>query len=148
MSFLRKLSVFSFAISSLLATNAGATVATVAHHTSPTAISSHLRHRARQPSPASPILALPASVRRVFECIMWYESRSTLAHPNLRDNNAYGSSGVFQIEQGTWAAHQTQARVPGNIHVWQASYAQQVQVAVAIWRADGFGPWSTWRLCR
>ena len=95
----------------------------------------------------APILALPAAVQRVFACIMWHESRSTLTHPNLGDNNAYGSSGIFQIEQGTWAAHQSSAGVPLRIHVWQATPLQQAKVAVAIWKADGFYPWTTWRLC-
>ena len=88
-----------------------------------------------------PIVRLPLSTVRTFQCVIHHESTSTFAHPNLGDNNRYGSSGIFQIEQGTWAAHQAAAHVPYSIHVWQASPYQQSLVAVAIWRADGFWPW-------
>ena len=93
-------------------------------------------------SPRNPIALLPQPVRHVFACIMWRESRSTFQHLNLRDNNRYGSSGIFQIVQGTWAAHQLAAGVPLKVHVWQATAYQQELVAIDIWRADGFGPWS------
>jgi hypothetical protein len=94
-----------------------------------------------------PIAQLPRSTFRTFACVIWHESRSTFTHPNLRDNNGYGSSGIFQIEQGTWAAHQLAAGVPLRVHVWQASESQQASVAAAIDRADGFGPWSADWMC-
>lgn len=90
-----------------------------------------------------PMLALPKSVRATFACIMYRESRSTFNHLNLGDNNRYGSSGIFQIEQATWAAHQSAAHVPFRVHVYQASPYQQELVAIQIWKADGFGPWSS-----
>lgn len=89
-----------------------------------------------------PILALPSAATVTFECVIWRESRSTFAHPNLHDDSRYGSSGIFQIEQATWAAHQLAAGVPLSVHVWQATPYQQALVAVAIYRANGFGPWT------
>jgi len=87
----------------------------------------------------APLSGLPH--QSTWRCILHAESRSTFIHPNLGDNNPNGSSGVFQIEQATWAAHQLAARVPARVHVWQASLYQQARVAAAIWRADGFSPW-------
>jgi hypothetical protein len=84
---------------------------------------------------------LPYPQRETWACVLWHESRSTQAALNLTDNNPYGSSGIFQIEQGTWAAHQLAAHVPLRTHVWQASIAQQFAVARAIFLADGFSPW-------
>lgn len=89
-----------------------------------------------------PIMALPSPVIQTFRCVIEHESTSTFAHPNLGDNDRFGSSGIFQIEEGTWAAHQAAAHVPYSVHVWQATPYQQAKVAVAIWRADGWGPWS------
>jgi len=88
-----------------------------------------------------PILSLPKWTLPVWTCILHNESRSTFLHPNLGDNNPYGSSGIFQIEQVTWAAHQLAAGVPKRIHVWQATALEQAKVAVAIFKADGFSPW-------
>jgi|ERR1035437_6802478 hypothetical protein len=92
-------------------------------------------------TPRNPILSLPKSVQSHFACIIYRESRSTFVHLNLGDNNRYGASGIFQIEQITWQAHQKAAGVPYKVHVWQASPLQQEQVAIAIWRADSFNPW-------
>lgn len=78
---------------------------------------------------------------------MWRESRSTYQHLNLGDNNRYGSSGIFQMEQATFAAHQVAAGVPLRIHVWQASPYQQELVFVEILRVDGISPWSTYDHC-
>jgi hypothetical protein len=83
-----------------------------------------------------PMLALPKPVRATFACIMWRESRSTFAHLNLGDNNRYGSSGIFQIEEATWLA-----RSGFHIPVWTASPYQQELGAINLWRADGFAPW-------
>lgn len=91
-------------------------------------------------SPRNPIALLPQPVRHVFACIMWRESRSTFAHLNLRDNNPYGSSGIFQIVEGTWARWAPLAKV--FVPVWKASAYQQELVAIVIWRHDGFSPWS------
>jgi hypothetical protein len=77
-----------------------------------------------------------------FTCIIWRESRSTWAHPNLGDNNRYGSSGIFQFEDSTWLR-----RSGFKFHVWLASPRQQAIGALNLERADGFGPWTTSRLC-
>lgn len=91
--------------------------------------------------PRNPIVTLSLPVREEFACVMWAESRSTLMHPNLGDNNASGgSSGVFQIIASTW--NEWAPRVGIHVPVWRASYYQQSLVAVEIWRNDGFGPWS------
>ena len=97
----------------------------------------------RIPGPArvalwyEPLTHVSRAVWATFTCIIQHESRSTWSHPNLSDNNRYGSSGIFQIEQSTWAAH-----VPVNFpKVWRASPFQQAVGAFAIWRADGFEPW-------
>lgn len=89
-----------------------------------------------------PVMELPKPAIQTFRCVIHHESTSTFTHPNLGDDNADGgSSGIFQIEQGTWAAHQLAAHVPLSIHVWQATPYQQSLVAVAIYRADGWHPW-------
>jgi hypothetical protein len=99
------------------------------------------------------MLALSAPTRAHFACILKAESRSTWTHLNLGDNNRYGSSGIFQIEQPTFAAHQRAGGVPlrttagHTIHVWQASPYQQELVAIAIWKADGFSQWDPFDGC-
>ena len=93
------------------------------------------------------ILRLPSHERSIWECILWSESRSTLTDLNLGDNNEWGSSGVFQMEQSTFAAHQLAVRLPLSVHVWQASPVQQFAVARAVWLADGFSPWSADSSC-
>lgn len=89
-------------------------------------------------APRNPIIT--SSVRSTWACVMWHESRSTVAHPNLRDNNSDGgSSGVFQIIASTW--NHWAPLVGIHVPVWRASYYQQSVVAVEIWRHDGFSPW-------
>ena len=73
-----------------------------------------------------------------FTCIIYAESRSTWAHPNLGDNNRYGSSGIFQFENSTWLA-----RSGFRFPVWQATPRQQAIGALRLERADGFGPWKS-----
>ena len=126
---LRKLSVLLIAMSSLFATNAGAAT----HH--------------RRVRWFQPIMSLPKSTLPTWRCVLQRESHSTFAQPNRGDNNRWGSSGIFQIEQGTWAAHQLAVHVPARVHVWQASPYQQAEVAAAIWRADGFAPWGLYDGC-
>jgi hypothetical protein len=84
-------------------------------------------------------MQLPKPAIATFRCIIQAESRSTFEHPNLGDNNAYGSSGIFQIEQGTWAPWA--ALVGLHMKVWQATPYQQALGAVSIYRHDGFSPW-------
>jgi hypothetical protein len=95
----------------------------------------------------APVLSLPTSLRAHVPCIMMRESHSTYQHLNLGDNNRYGSSGIFQMEQATFAAHQLAAGVPLSVHVWEASPFQQELVFVEILRVDGTGPWSRYDGC-
>ena|ERR1039458_5125610 len=94
-----------------------------------------------------PIMNLPKSTIPTWICVMRVESRSTFLHPNLGDNNRYGSSGIFQMEDTTFRAYERAAHVPFSVHVWQASPFQQASVASAIYRADGFGPWTRYDGC-
>ena len=94
-----------------------------------------------------PVLSLPAGLRAHVPCIMMRESHSTYLHLNLGDNNRYGSSGIFQMEQATFAAHQSAAGVPLSVHVWEASPFQQELVFVEILRVDGTGPWARYDGC-
>lgn len=87
------------------------------------------------------ILRLSPANQAKWECILWHESRSTLSSLNLMDNNRYGSSGIFQMEQGTFAAHQLAVHLPYRVHVWEATPVQQFAVARAVWLADGYSPW-------
>jgi hypothetical protein len=84
----------------------------------------------------SPLAHVGVNAWRTFTCVIRRESNSTWSHPNLGDNNRYGSSGVFQIEDATWLA-----RSGFRFHVWQASPYQQAVGAFNLWRADGFAPW-------
>ena len=95
----------------------------------------------------APVLSLPTSLRAHVPCIMMRESRSTYQHLNLGDNNRNGSSGIFQMEQATFAAHQSAAGVPLSVHVWEATPFQQELVFVEILRVDGTGPWARYDGC-
>jgi len=86
-----------------------------------------------------PVMELPSPQIQTFRCIIYAESRSTFTRPNLGDNSRYGSSGIFQIEEATWAFWGPLVGVRGP--VWQATPYQQALVAVEIYRHDGFGPW-------
>jgi hypothetical protein len=88
----------------------------------------------------NPIARLPHSIKVVFECILWHESRSTLAHLNLKDNNPYGSSGILQIEPVLWNRWAPLAGV--HVPVWRATPVQQEEVGIVIHRYDGWVPWS------
>ena len=94
-----------------------------------------------------PILNLPKYTLPMWRCILYRESTSTFAHPNLGDNNPYGSSGVFQIEQSTFAAHQASVGIPYSIKVWGAGLYLQARVAAAIWLANGFSQWTLYDGC-
>ena len=104
-------------------------------------VAHHVIH-AWEKSWSAPLLALPKWTLPIWTCILNHESRSTFAKPNLGDNNSYGSSGIFQIEQITWSAHQLAAGVSKTVHVWQATALEQAKVAVAIFKADGFSLWA------
>lgn len=88
----------------------------------------------------NPLAATRGSVKATWACIMWRESRSTFAHPNLRDDSRIGSSGVYQIEVSIWDYWAPKIGI--HVPVWRASYHQQSLVAQEIWKHDGFGPWT------
>ena len=96
----------------------------------------------------APLLKLPHSAVRAFECVIYHESRSTFARPNLGDDNANpGDSGIFQIDNtshGVWGRW-----VLPHLHVlvWRASAYDQAWGAVTIYRHDGFAPWSADAMC-
>jgi hypothetical protein len=77
-----------------------------------------------------------------FTCVIFHESRSTWADPNLGDNNKYGSSGIFQIEDATWLR-----RSGFTFHVWLATPREQAIGALHIEQADTFQPWTTSVFC-
>lgn len=86
-----------------------------------------------------PIAHVAPWIQRVFTCIIWRESRSTWAHPNLKDVSRWGSSGIFQMEPVLWNRW---APVIGiSVPIWRASVLQQERVAVEVYRHDGFAPW-------
>ena len=86
-----------------------------------------------------PIVDMPTAVVHGFQCRIWHESRSTFAHPNLGDNNAYGSSGIFQMEPILW--NRWAPLVGVHVPVWRATPYQQSLVAVEVYKFDGFSPW-------
>ena len=92
-----------------------------------------------------PMNRIQPSIARTFSCIIFHESTSTWKHPNLRDNNPYGSSGVFQIEPVLW--DRWASRVGVHVPVWRASFRQQMLVAIEIYRYDGWSPWRADSMC-
>ena len=93
----------------------------------------------------APMNRIAPALQRMFTCIILHESTSTWRHPNLGDNNRYGSSGVFQIEDSTWLAWAPKGGL--HMHVWQATFRQQMRGAIEIYRHDGWQPWSADWMC-
>ena len=89
-----------------------------------------------------PLVSILRQYGPIVRCIMMRESHSTPEHLNLRDNNRYGSSGIFQFEDSTFMAHS-----PWHIHVWMASPYQQEVTFVRTVRVDGFGQWTRFDGC-
>ena len=90
-----------------------------------------------------PIARIAPRFRAVFTCIIWTESRSTWAHPNLTDVSRSGSSGIFQMEPALWERWSRQLGI--HVPLWRASVFQQERVAVEVMRHDGFSPWKDGR---
>ena len=126
---LKKLIVSSFIV--LLSFTASPAIA-ASHH------SSHVH--IENPGLPYPMDLVSPSIVRVFTCVIHHESTSTWAHPNLRDNRSDGSSsGVFQIQDALW--REWTPLVGFHMHVWQATYRQQVIGALVIYKHDGWVPW-------
>ena len=95
-----------------------------------------------------PLLRLPHADFIRAECVMNRESNSTLAHPNLGDDNGNpGQSGIFQMNNqpgGIWDVY-----VLPKLHVliWKATAFQQAQGFMIVWRVDRFGPWHPYDGC-
>jgi hypothetical protein len=98
----------------------------------------------------APLLSLPRSDLLRAECVIERESTSTLAHPNLGDDNGNvpGQSGIFQISNsptGIWDVY-----VLPRLHVlvWRASAFQQAEGFMIIYRVDGgFASWHRYDGC-
>lgn len=90
-------------------------------------------------SPRDPILGLPHRIVAQFACLLYHESRSTLSDMRPKDVNPGGQSGLFQIAPITW--NRWDPLVGVHVPVWRATVYQQEEVAVEIWRNDGFHPW-------
>ena len=96
----------------------------------------------------APLLALPHPALVRAECVIARESTSTLAHPNLGDDNGNpGQSGIFQMSNqpgGVWDHY-----VLPKLHVliWRASAYQQAEGFMLVWRVDGFEPWHQYDGC-
>jgi hypothetical protein len=88
---------------------------------------------------------LPKSTLPTWRCIMWHESRSTFLHPNLGDNNPYGSSGIFQMMPILWNAWAPKVGI--RVPVWRATPYQQALVAAEVWKVDRFSPWTNFDGC-
>lgn len=86
-----------------------------------------------------PIAHIAPHLQRIFTCIIWRESRSTWSHPNVLDVSRYGSSGIFQMEPVLWNRWSSKAGVRSPL--WRATVLEQEQVAVEVYRHDGFSPW-------
>jgi hypothetical protein len=90
-----------------------------------------------------PLLRGDRSDWPTWTCIIWHESRSTWAVPNLKDDNPSATNiGIFQFTDDTFRAH-----ISVDVHVWQATPRQQAIAALNTRRVDrkdgynGFGPW-------
>lgn len=106
---------------------------------------SALASAATKPRWFQPIMVLPTSAIQTFRCVIYAESRSTFTHPNLGDNNANGSSGIFQMTPILWNAWAPKVGV--HVPVWRASPYQQALVAAEVWRVDRFSPWTRYDGC-
>lgn len=100
------------------------------------AISSHLGAPLSAPPPAPLSFAtLPAP----WGCIAHYESTDRLDAVNP----ASGDLGAFQFSPSTWAEYSP----PGWPPVLDASLYEQLVVAQAVRRGQGWGAWQTAPLC-
>ena len=103
----------------------------------------------RNPRWFQPLLSLPHADLVRAECVISRESVSTLAHPNLGDDNGNvpGDSGIFQIDNSPRGIWDTYVLPKLHVKVWKASAYQQAEGFVIIWHVDGFGPWHRYDGC-
>jgi hypothetical protein len=131
-----------------LFTLSGSAVATATSHT--TVVTTLTSHRV----PKSerwflPIFQEGPTAVEGFTCVIARESTSTIAHPNLGDDNGDGvsQSGIFQMSNqptGIWDKY-----VLPHLHVviWKATAYQQAWGAALMWRIERFLPWTQWDGC-
>ena len=92
----------------------------------------------------APLLTLPKSWLPAVECLIHHESTSTLAHPNLGDDNGNmpGQSGIFQMSNYVGGVWDTYAMPRLRVQIWNATPYQQAEGFVLVLRLDGgFHPW-------
>ena len=130
------------------------TVTTVLPIVSPptpaTAASTHHAHRIHW---YAPLLSL--SPQSTVACILHAESRSTYAHPNLKDTNFY-QFGPFQFTPILWDRWAWEAGVGAKTRSWylgttaldsvtipayRATLYEQAEVFAYVARHDGMWPW-------
>jgi hypothetical protein len=96
----------------------------------------------------APLLTLPRSDLPHTECVMLRESTSTLAHPNLGDDNANpGQSGIFQMNNQPGGVWDTYVLPHLHVRIWKATAFQQAEGFVMVVRVDGYGPWDPYDGC-
>jgi hypothetical protein len=106
-----------------------------------------------------PLLRLPS--RSTIVCILEAESKSTMAHPNLKDRNPY-QFGVFQFTPILWNRWSWVAGVGRKTASWylgslsldavtipayRATLNQQAKVFATVVRNDGYGMWTRFDGC-
>ena len=147
MPVLRKISAVGFIVSSLCAANAGSAGAV------------HIKPRRAHHRWFDPIVGLRN--QPTIRCILYAESRSTLAHPNLGDTNPY-QFGPFQFTPILWDRWAWVAGVGARTSSWflgttslgavsipafHATLYQQALVFATVARNDGLGPWTAFDGC-
>lgn len=108
-----------------------------------------LANAATTPRWFQPLLSIPRVDLPHVECIIHNESTSTLAHPNLGDDNGNmpGQSGIFQMANqpgGVWDLYVFPIL---HVRIWKATAFQQAEGFVMVWRKDGFSPWDRYDGC-
>ena len=109
--------------------------------------SAHTRHW------YDPLLKLPHADLLRAQCVIWHESRSTFANPNLGDDNGNGTpahpqqSGIFQMNNQPGGVWDLYAMPTLHVVIWKATAFQQAQGFMMVWRVDGFGPWHAYDGC-
>lgn len=99
-----------------------------------------------------PLLTLPNQT--TVMCILHNESRSTLEHPNLGDDNGNGSntkfgeqSGIFQMSNGLDGVWDKYVLPVLHVLIWKASAYQQAEGFAIVVRLDSYLPWTRFDGC-
>jgi len=101
-----------------------------------------------------PLLSLPD--QPIIMCILHNESRSTLEHPNLGDDNGNGTtvnnntgeqSGIFQMNNGLKGVWDLYVMPVLHVLIWKASAYQQAEGFAIVVHKDGYLPWTHFDGC-